>query len=124
MSRAAGEFGINVLIVAPPGSEHRGGAAVATRPAPCCRYASESSDSERCTAGSECYAVRAKDSERRGQERSDQTTKCGGRTMRGEGRRHVVGKLALMIGALLMAPTPFMATPSHAEETIKAGWVG
>jgi len=44
--------------------------------------------------------------------------------MRGEGRRHVVGKLALLIGALVMAPTPFTATPAQAQDVIKVGWVG
>ena len=44
--------------------------------------------------------------------------------MRGEGRSHVVGKLAVLIGALVMAPTPFMATPAQAQDTIKIGWVG
>jgi branched-chain amino acid transport system substrate-binding protein len=44
--------------------------------------------------------------------------------MRGEGRRHVVGKLALLIGALVIAPTPFTATPAQAQDVIKVGWVG
>jgi len=44
--------------------------------------------------------------------------------MRGEGRRHVVGKLALLIGALVIAPTPFTATPTQAQDVIKVGWVG
>jgi len=44
--------------------------------------------------------------------------------MRGEGRRHVVGKLALLIGALVMAPTPFTDTPAQAQDVIKVGWVG
>ncbi len=44
--------------------------------------------------------------------------------MRGEGRKHVIGKLALMIGALVMAPTQFTATPAQAQDVIKIGWVG
>jgi len=44
--------------------------------------------------------------------------------MRVEGRRHVVGKLAVLIGALVMAPTPFTAIPAQAQDAIKVGWVG
>src|SRR5215472_8967644 len=44
--------------------------------------------------------------------------------MRSEGRRHVALKLALVIGALVMVPTQFMATPAQAQDTIKVGWVG
>ena len=44
--------------------------------------------------------------------------------MRVEGRKHVGMKLALVIGALVIAPTPFMATPAQAQDTIKIGWVG
>ena len=44
--------------------------------------------------------------------------------MRVEGRRHVAVKLAVLIGALVMAPTQFTATTAQAQETIKIGWVG
>src|SRR5438477_2173554 len=104
--------------------KHRGGAVIITRLA---RSLQICVGEQRFRAlyrrvGVLCW--HAKDSERRGQERSDQTTKYGGRTMRGEGRSHVVGKLAVLIGALVMAPTPFMATPAQAQDTIKIGWVG
>src|SRR5690349_24594851 len=45
-------------------------------------------------------------------------------TMRGEGRRHVGMKLAVLIGALVIAPTEFMVTSAQAQDTIKIGWVG
>ena len=41
-----------------------------------------------------------------------------------EGRWHVAGKLALVIGALVMVPTQFVAAPAQAQNTIKIGWVG
>jgi len=44
--------------------------------------------------------------------------------MRVEGRWHVTGTLALLIGGLVILPTQFMATPAQAQDTIKVGWVG
>src|SRR5215467_6232395 len=44
--------------------------------------------------------------------------------MRVEGRWHVTGTLALLIGGLVITPTQFMATPAQAQDTIKVGWVG
>jgi branched-chain amino acid transport system substrate-binding protein len=44
--------------------------------------------------------------------------------MRVEGRRHVAIKLAVVIGALVMAPTQFTAAPAQAQDVIKIGWVG
>lgn len=44
--------------------------------------------------------------------------------MRVEGRRHVGVKLALVIGALVIAPTQFATVPAQAQDTIKIGWVG
>jgi branched-chain amino acid transport system substrate-binding protein len=41
-----------------------------------------------------------------------------------EGRWHVAGKLAVVIGALVMVPTQFVAAPAQAQNTIKIGWVG
>jgi len=41
-----------------------------------------------------------------------------------EGRRHVASKLAVLIGALVMVPTQFTATPAQAQDAIKVGWVG
>jgi branched-chain amino acid transport system substrate-binding protein len=41
-----------------------------------------------------------------------------------EGRWHVAGKLAVLIGALVMVPTQFVAAPAQAQNTIKIGWVG
>src|ERR1700690_594997 len=44
--------------------------------------------------------------------------------MRVEGRWHVAGTLAVLIGGLVTIPTQFMATPAQAQDTIKVGWVG
>jgi len=44
--------------------------------------------------------------------------------MRVEGRWHMAGKLAVLIGALVMVPTQFTAAPAQAQNTIKIGWVG
>jgi branched-chain amino acid transport system substrate-binding protein len=44
--------------------------------------------------------------------------------MRVEGHRPVAVKLALLIGALVIGPTLFMAAPAQAQNTIKIGWVG
>ena len=44
--------------------------------------------------------------------------------MRVEGRRHVGLKLAVVIGALVIAPTQFTTAPAQAQDTIKVGWVG
>ena len=41
-----------------------------------------------------------------------------------EGRWHVAGKLAVVIGALVMVPAQFVAAPAQAQNTIKIGWVG
>jgi len=41
-----------------------------------------------------------------------------------EGRWHVAGTLAVVIGALVMVPTQFVAAPAQAQNTIKIGWVG
>jgi branched-chain amino acid transport system substrate-binding protein len=44
--------------------------------------------------------------------------------MRVEGRWHVAGKLAVLIGGLVIIPTQFVVTPVKAAEPIKVGWVG
>jgi branched-chain amino acid transport system substrate-binding protein len=44
--------------------------------------------------------------------------------MRFEGRGHVGLGLAVLIGALAIAPTPFATAPAQAQDTIKIGWVG
>src|SRR6266404_5583091 len=41
-----------------------------------------------------------------------------------EGRWHIASKLAVLIGALVMVPTQFTATPAQAQDAIKVGWVG
>src|SRR5579883_1214886 len=43
--------------------------------------------------------------------------------MRVEGRNHAGIKLAVLIGALVAAPT-FLAAPAMAQDVIKIGWVG
>ncbi len=44
--------------------------------------------------------------------------------MRVEGRWHVTGTLALLIGGLVIIPTQFTAAPAKAQDVIKVGWVG
>ena len=44
--------------------------------------------------------------------------------MRVEGRWHVASKLAVLIGALVIAPTQFTATPAKAQKPTKVRRVG
>src|SRR3984893_12688507 len=41
-----------------------------------------------------------------------------------QGRRHVAGRLAVLIGALVLVSVPFMGAPVNAADPIKVGWVG
>src|SRR5258708_24007047 len=52
------------------------------------------------------------------------TLKAWRKTMLVQGRRHVAGRLAVLIAALVIVSAQFMAAPLKAADPIKVGWVG